>query len=53
MFMDDSDSACSPVAKIEKERLYLFRNKSSLYAAAGILNKQLLKEKILIKIRYF
>lgn len=46
MFMDDSDSACSPVAKIEKERLYLFRNKSSLYAAAGILNKQLLKEKI-------
>ena len=32
--------------KLNKGRLYVFRNESSLYGAAGILNKKILKEKV-------
>lgn len=46
MFMGDGIEKCTPVSKMESDNVYMFRNKDALYGAAGILNKELLKEKI-------
>ena len=46
MFMEGEMTEETAVEKLKKGKLYVFRNKSSLYGAAGILNKQLLKEKV-------
>ena len=46
MLVEGELAVGSAVEKLNKGRLYVLRNESSLYGAAGILNKKILKEKV-------
>lgn len=46
LFCESEIESYRPVSKLESNKIYLFRNKSALYGAAGILNKELVREKM-------